>query len=270
MKNNVHNIYVPMEAAVQDVMALSEDVGLFTFKTRERLRHRPGQFYMVSVMGYGEVPISVASPENERFQLCIRRVGHVTSALHGLRPGDKVGLRGPYGNGFPLEPAKGRDVLVVAGGLGIVPLRPLLLKLLKEKEDYGRLFLFHGARNPADILFRDESAHWERSGVTITHTVDCADANWKGCVGVVTAHLDKVQTDLAEATAYVCGPPVMIDAAMRALANRAMPEERIITSLEAHMKCGVGKCGHCYRGAKYLCTDGPVFSLRELKTMGLP
>lgn len=259
-----------MEAAVQDVMALSDDVGLFTLKTRERLHYRPGQFYMVSVLGYGEVPISVASVEKEHFQLCIRRVGHVTTALHGLRPGDKVGLRGPYGNGFPLEPAKGRDVLIVAGGLGIVPLRPLLLELMEGKEDYGRLLLLHGARNPADMLFRDESALWERSGVKIIHTVDCADGEWKGCVGVVTAHLDKVETDLAEATAYLCGPHVMIEAAMRALSNRMMPDERIITSLEAHMKCGVGKCGHCYRGAKYLCTDGPVFSLRELKTIGLP
>ncbi|GAB4390089.1 MAG: FAD/NAD(P)-binding protein [Thermodesulfovibrionales bacterium] len=269
MKNN-SNIYMPVEAAIQDVRALSADVKLYTLKTEERFRFKPGQFFMVSVFGYGEAPISVASLDNGHLQLCIRKAGLVTGAIHALRPGDRVGIRGPYGNGFSLDVARGRDVVIVAGGLGIVPLRPLIYAIVARRKDFGRISLLYGSRRPSEILFGDEAEVWGAEGVKVVHTVDCSEGGWQGCVGIVTGHLDKIEADFPESAAYICGPNVMIDAAMRSLSNLGIPDDRIITTLEAHMKCGVGKCGHCYRGAKYLCTDGPVFSLRELKTTSLP
>lgn len=269
MKNSP-NMYVPVDAALQDVKSLTSDVKLYTLKTREKLHFRPGQFFMVSVFGYGEAPFSVASLDNDHFQLCIRKAGHLTSAIHSLRPGDRVGLRGPYGNGFNLDVAKNRDVVLVAGGLGIVPLRPLIYSLAARRKDFGRVSLLYGSRRPSEILFGNEVERWGAAGIEVIHTVDCPEDDWRGCVGIVTGHVDKVEADFPESTAFICGPNVMIDAAMRKLSTLGIPDERIITTLEAHMKCGVGKCGHCYRGARYLCTDGPVFSLKELKTTSLP
>ncbi len=188
----------------------------------------------------------------------------MTGALHSLKTGDKLGLRGPYGRGFPLELAKGRDIVIMAGGLGLAPLRPLVLEFVRRRKDYGEVFLFCGTKTPGDLLYRDEFPGWEASGIKTTQTVDCKDERWQGCVGLVTTLLDPVSKDLKDATAYVCGPPVMIEASMERLSQRGIPDERIITTLEAHMKCGVGKCGHCYMGPRFVCTDGPVFTRKEL------
>lgn len=269
MKNN-RNIYMPGEAVIEEVRTLTRDVKLYTVKARGGGSPRPGQFYMLSVMGSGEVPISVASTGKEPLRFCIRKVGLVTAAIHGLAEGDRIGLRGPYGNGFPLEPARGRDVVLVAGGLGIVPMRPLIRGLLEDRAGYGRLFLLYGAKAPGEVLFNDEAPEWEASGLKIIHTVDCSDENWQGCVGLVTSQLESVDTDFREAAAYVCGPSVMIDSTMKELYFRGMPGDRIVTTLEAHMKCGVGKCGHCYHGPRYICTDGPVFTYKELKELNTP
>jgi NAD(P)H-flavin reductase len=259
------NIYLPAKATIREVRELAPEVNLYTLKCGENLSARPGQFFMVSVFGAGEVPISVASSEKEDLALCIRKVGSVTSAIHALKEGDIVGIRGPYGNGFSLEPAKGRDVVVMAGGLGIVPLRPLMHSLVARKK--GKVSLIYGCKLPGDILFRDEAARWEKAGAKVIYTVDSCDKKWKGCVGVVTEQMDKLDADYKKAAAYVCGPEVMIRLSMKALSERGVPDDRIITTLEAHMKCGVGKCGHCYKAKGYVCTDGPVFSLKELKEL---
>jgi NAD(P)H-flavin reductase len=266
MKNN-GNIYVPSKTMIQKVTPLTPDVNLYTLKTSNRPNWKPGQFFMVSVFGSGEVPISVASSPDEPLMLCIREVGSVTSAIHDLKAGDVLGLRGPYGNGFPFDSSMGRDVVVLAGGLGIVPLRPLLQSFIKNRNQYGSIFLLYGAKRPDEILFREDASLWEEAGIRITHSVDCPEGDWKGCTGVVTSHLEKADTNFSEATAFVCGPQVMIDAAMRELSAKGLPDERIITTLEAHMKCGVGKCGHCYKGAGYICTSGPVFTLKEIEDL---
>jgi len=281
MKNN-RNEYIPEEAVLADVRTLAPGVKLFTLKTlkgnggnlhRQGAPGRPGQpgqFYMLSVMGFGEAPISVYSTAREPLAFCIRRVGLVTSALHELTAGDTVGVRGPYGRGFSLETARGRDVVLMAGGLGIVPLRPLIREMMESRGDFKKVFVLYGAKSPQEILFADEAAEWEAADIRTIHTVDCPDEQWLGCVGVVTSQMEYADVDFREAAAYVCGPPVMIIAAMRELYFRGMPDERIVTTLEAHMKCGVGKCGHCYHGPKYICTDGPVFTYRELKELNTP
>ncbi|MDP2167504.1 MAG: FAD/NAD(P)-binding protein [Thermodesulfovibrionales bacterium] len=264
---NANNVYTPSEALIEEVITLSRNVNLYTVKTKEEIKWLPGQFFMVSVFGFGEAPISVTSSAREPLKFCIKKVGHVTGAIHGLRAGDTIGIRGPYGNAFPLDVARGRDVVIIAGGLGIAPLRPLIHEFMENGKDYARVFLLSGSKTPADVIYSEECALWEKRGIRVTLTVDCPDDSWDVCTGLVTAHLDKVEADFQNAASYICGPEVMIEAAMKAVSARGIPEERIITTLEAHMKCGVGKCGHCYMGPKYICTDGPVFSYKELRRL---
>lgn len=258
------NIYIPARAEIERVSSLSHDVKLFTLKTGEKYRPGAGQFFMVSTMGSGEVPISVASAPGEELSLCIRKVGQVTSAIHRLKKGDELGIRGPYGNGFSLKPARGKAVILIAGGMGIAPLRPLIREIAANRKSYGDVFVLYGAKTPSAIIFKGETAEWEKSA-SVLLTVDKPDRKWKGHKGVVTKLLDGVKIDFSKASAFVCGPEVMMRASLEELSSRGVPDESIVTTLEAHMKCGVGKCGHCYMGSKFLCTDGPVFSLKEIK-----
>jgi len=266
-RNGNENIYLPMSGKVEEIIPEAKDISLFRVRTRSPLEYTPGQFFMVSVWGAGEAPISVASLPGEDgvVELCIRRAGVVTGAIHALRAGDAIWLRGPYGNGFPLDISRGRDVVLVAGGIGLAPLRPLIEWFMANPGDVGRVTLLHGAKSPEDIVFRNEMEDWRDRGMDVFLTVDKADEGWRGHTGLVTGLWQEVRSDLQKATAYICGPEVMIRAAMGELFLLGMPDERIITTLEAHMKCGVGKCGHCYAGPRYICTDGPVFSYREIK-----
>jgi sulfhydrogenase subunit gamma (sulfur reductase) len=259
------NIYLPARAKIRRVVSLSADVKLFTLGGFDG-NHRPraGQFFMVSVMGAGEVPISAASAQGEPLSLCIRKVGKVTAAIHELKEGDILGIRGPYGNAFPSEMARDRDVIFLAGGIGIAPLRPLIQEVAANAKSYGKVFVLYGAKTPEEIIFKDDLEGWAK-GTSVALTVDSPDEEWQGRTGVVTGLLDEVDADFSKGVAFVCGPEVMIKASLRELASRGMPEDSIITTLEAHMKCGVGKCGHCYLASKYICTDGPVFTLRELR-----
>lgn len=273
MKNNLKNnktnanIYIPLNGKIEEITQLTGDVRLFKIKTETPVDYVPGQFFMLSVWGAGEVPISAASlpKENGTIELCIRKTGVVTSVIHSLETGQSIGLRGPYGNGFPRDISTGRDVVIVAGGIGIAPLRPLIQHFINKPEDAGKVTLLYGSRTPDEIIFRDEVEEWKESGIAVALTVDKGNDNWKGNVGLITGLWPEVQTNFKKAAAYICGPDVMIKAAMRDLFFLGMPDERIITTLEAHMKCGVGKCGHCYIGPQYICTDGPVFSYKKIK-----
>ncbi|WP_333654205.1 FAD/NAD(P)-binding protein [Dissulfurispira sp.] len=269
MKNNRtnENVYIPLSGKIEEITELTGDVRLFKVKTGASIDYVPGQFFMVSFWGAGEVPISVASlPEkNGTIELCIRKTGVVTSAIHSLETRQTIGLRGPYGNGFPIDISKGRDVVMVAGGIGIAPLRPLIKQFIKNHNEVGKVTLLYGSRTPDEIIFRDEVEEWEKAGITVVLTADKGSDKWNGSVGLVTGLWPEVRTGFKRAVAYICGPEVMIKAAMRDLFFLGMPDEKIITTLESHMKCGVGKCGHCYAGPKYICTDGPVFSYREIK-----
>jgi len=263
---NRTNVYLPLKARVKAVVQKTADVNLYELELPGKIDYMPGQFFMVSVWGAGEVPISIASHRkySESLQLCIRKVGLVTSFIHRLKEGDTVWIRGPYGNGFPLDIARGKDIVIVAGGIGIAPLRPLLHEFPGNKE-YGNVALIYGSRDPDDIIFRDEVETWKQRGVDVIVTVDRQNGKWGGNVGLVTDFFSNIKSDLHSAVAYVCGPEIMIKNVIRDLNLMGMPQDMIITTLEAHMKCGVGKCGHCYAGCKYICTDGPVFSYREIR-----
>lgn len=265
-------LYTPRAAELVRVEELTprEKVFEFKFKDGKKLGQRPGQFVEVSVMGIGEAPISVSSSPGRdgTFQLAIRSVGNVTGALHKLKVGDVVGVRGPFGNGFPLEAIKGKDILFVAGGIGLFPLRSLIQYVLDKRADYGKVMVLFGARSPAERLFLDELAAWsQRPDIEFLETVDKGDANWKGNVGVITTLIPKVQIDPRKTMAVVVGPPIMYRFVIGELKKRDIPDDYIIMSLERRMKCGVGKCGHCQINGVYVCQEGPVFTLAQLRSL---
>lgn len=226
---------------------------------------RPGQFAMVYAFPRGEVPLSLsgtAAPDaapDAGLRHTVRAVGPVTRALHELRPGQQAGLRGPFGTPWDLGPARGRDLLLIAGGLGMAPLRPLLLRALAGPGRYAGVTLLIGARTPADLLYREEYRAWS-AHARVAVTVDVPDGDWAGDVGVVTTLLDRVPFRPRRTTAYLCGPEVMMRATARHLAHRGVPAPRTFLSLERTMRCGTGHCGQCQLGPLLLCRDGPVVS----------
>ncbi|MGI9604548.1 MAG: FAD/NAD(P)-binding protein [Acidimicrobiales bacterium] len=218
-----------------------------------------GRFNMLWAFGIGEAPISLAGVANDRLVHTIRAVGSVTNALCALKAGDQVGVRGPYGTGWDLQSASGRDVLVIAGGLGLAPVRPIITELFADRENFGRAALLVGARSPDQLLYRSELEVWRaRLDIEVEVTVDSADATWRGDVGVVTTLLDRAPFDPAATRAFVCGPEVMMRFAARDIAEVGVPRDQIFLSLERNMHCAVGHCGHCQLGAEFICKDGPV------------
>jgi NAD(P)H-flavin reductase len=230
----------------------------------------PGQFNMLTMFGVGEVPISLSGDPSEPSRLVhtIRAVGRVSAALGHLGPGDTVGLRGPFGAGWPIAEAAGHDVVVVAGGLGLAPVRPALYHLLANRERYGKIVLLYGSRGPTEILFRRELESWRRRlDVDIEVTVDHAGSDWHGRVGVVTTLIERAVFDPVHAMALVCGPEVMMRFATAALHDAGIADEAIYLSMERNMKCAVGFCGHCQFGPHFVCRDGPVFRYDRVRTM---
>jgi len=221
---------------------------------------RPGQFNMVWTFGVGEVPLSISGDPGRIAPLrhTVRAVGTVTRALARLRAGDAVGVRGPFGSPWPTAELAGQDVVLVAGGIGLAPLRPVIEHLLAGRARFGRIVLAYGARSPADLLFRRDLARWGRAAEVLV-TVDRAAPSWRGDVGVVTAALRRASFDPASAVALTCGPEIMMRFAAKELLRRGMAPERVWLSMERNMKCGVGSCGHCQYGPDFVCRDGPVF-----------
>ncbi len=237
----------------------------FTFELEPRdapiAPFAPGQFNMLYCYGVGEVPISVSGDpaHPERLVHTVRAVGSVTDALKGLRVGDTVGVRGPFGTGWPVDEAAGHDVVVVAGGLGLAPLRPALYRMLADRERYGRLILLYGARTPRDVLYRQELERWRRRlDVQVEVTVDSAPASWRGDVGTVLSLLRQSVFDADHTMAMVCGPEIMMRFAVQALNERGVPDACVHVSLERNMECGIAQCGRCQLGPHLLCRDGPV------------
>ncbi len=227
---------------------------------------RPGQFTMLYAFGAGEVPVSVSgigeAPGHVLVQT-IRAVGAVTRALCAARPGDMIGVRGPFGTDWRVSGADGRDVLIVAGGIGLAPLRPVLLAALAERARYARVVLLVGARSPADLAFTREFDTWRRRGADVRVTVDHGDADWDGRVGLVTGLIKDAIADPAGTAAFVCGPEIMTRLSAQALVDAGIPAREILVSLERNMRCGVALCGHCQLGPLLLCRDGPVVSYAE-------
>lgn len=229
---------------------------------------RPGQFDMLSVPGVGEVPISTSGDpdRHETLTHTIRSVGAVSAALSACEPGRFIGVRGPFGTTWPLEDAVDRDLVVVAGGIGLAPLRPAVLAARAQRDDYSGVSVLVGARSPADLLFREELESWVRDDALDVHvTVDAAGSEWRGRVGVVTTILSAATFEPKQATVFVCGPEIMMTLTVRALLLRGVPRERIWISMERNMRCGVGHCGHCQLGPYLICRDGPVFRLDTIE-----
>lgn len=263
------NPYQPHRAKLVKLEPFTADTALlrleFLDRERgERFTYRPGQFIQVSALGTGEAPISLcSSPTRPGYlEICVRRVGRVTQALHRLSPGALVGVRGPYGNGFPVEKMRGKDLLLIAGGLGMAPLRSLLWYALDRRGDFGRVILLYGASTPRDVLFRGELQELEnRSDVRILITVDRnEEGGWPGRVGVVTTLFEGLEVDSARTVAVICVPPVAFKFVVPKLLERNFKGEQILMSLERKMQCGIGKCGNCNVGSKHTCLDGPVFT----------
>lgn len=231
-------------------------------------RFQPGQFSMLYVFGVGELPISISGDPERRENLIytVRSVGNVTLQLVTRKPGDFVGIRGPFGTSWPLKAARGKDVLIVAGGIGLAPLRPAIYHVLRHRGDYGRLMVLYGARSPRDLLFRKELNAWSYVPDTqILNTVDYGGVSWRGYVGVVTTLFKYVRLHPTQTVAMICGPEIMMRYVVRELETRGVPDERIFLSMERNMKCAVGFCGHCQMGPYFVCKDGPVFSYPQMR-----
>ncbi|MBI4704956.1 MAG: FAD/NAD(P)-binding protein [Deltaproteobacteria bacterium] len=259
-------LLVPRLARVKDVRRLTPDTLLFEVAA-DGFAHRPGQFAALGVLGVGECPISICSSPTRPgpLQFAIREVGLVTRALHELEPGDEIGLRGPLGNSFPVEDMAGKGIVFIAGGIGLAPLRSLIDYVLDRRPDYGTVDIFYGARAPGLLLFADELDAWRAAPATRAHlTVDAPAPGWAGRVGFVPALVAQLALAPQGRVAVTCGPPVMIKLVLAQLAAAGWRPEQVVTTLELKMKCGVGKCGRCNIGPKYVCTDGPVFRLSEL------
>ncbi len=229
----------------------------------------PGQFNMLYVPGVGEVPISISGDPARPLPVdhTVRAVGFVTRALTALRPGEVVGLRGPFGRGWPLDIARGKDVVIVGGGIGLAPLRPLIYHILRHREEFGRVVILYGARSPQELLYRRELEQWRgRFDVECLVTVDRGDERWRGHVGVVTTLFRQAERffNAGNTVAYICGPEIMMRFTVREFQERGVPDERIYISMERNMKCAVALCGHCQYGPKFICKDGPVFSYEEI------
>lgn len=270
------NIYAPNLAIIKKARDEAEGVKTFTLEfkdlaIRKAFDYRPGQFGEVTIFGIGEAPISItSSPVNKGYvELSVAKVGKVTQALHLKQEGEAIGFRGPYGNGFPFNEVEGKDILFVAGGIGLAPLRSLINQMFSERGKFGKISILYGARYPGLLCFKDDLKRWaglENSEVLLT--VDVADDSWQDNVGVVGSLLPKIKVNLKNTVAFVCGPPIMIHFVILDLLKMGFKEDRIITTMERRMECGLGKCGHCNIGVKYVCQDGPVFSYQELRELG--
>ncbi|MBE6470212.1 MAG: FAD/NAD(P)-binding protein [Coriobacteriaceae bacterium] len=265
------NPYRPWPARITSITQLTANEKLFEFRfIDERIRdafcHKPGQFVELSLFGIGEAPISItSSPTKKGFiELCVRRAGRFTTKLHQMQCGDIVGIRGPFGHGFPIDDMRGHDVLFVAGGLGIAPLRSLINNVHDERSDFGKVTIIYGSKTPSEMMFLNQFNMWKhRDDFELHLTVDNPDDTWDGEVGVVTKPFEKLEINPANTFGTVCGPPVMYRFVVDAMRAKGIDYDHIYMSFERHMKCGMGKCGHCQIGHQYCCIDGPVFNYWE-------
>jgi NAD(P)H-flavin reductase len=228
----------------------------------------PGQFNMLYPFGVGEAAISLSSDTGDVLVHTVRGVGAVSEAVGRLQPGDWLGVRGPFGVGWPMERARGRDIVLVAGGIGLAPLRPVIHAVLRERAAFGRLFVFYGARTPRERLFVGELEQWQASpDIDLAVTLDAGDANWSGRVGFVTALLGQAQFDSARTIVMTCGPEVMMRAVANQMIGRGVAPGDVYVSLERNMKCAAGLCGHCQFGPLFICKDGPVFTYDRVEAL---
>ena len=273
--------YLPYTVIIRKITIENEARDIKTFELvfpdgqqREQFDFVPGQFAQLSVFGAGESPIGIASSplDADCISFTVKKypTGVVTTALHNCEPGQTIGLRGPFGNHYPFDQMAGKDIVIVGGGFAVTTLRSTIRYLLHEskRSDFGKITFFYGARTPGELIYRDEISSWaQRSDIDVHLTVDNPDDSWTAHTGVVPAVVTSVAPTAQNAIALVCGPPIMVKYTIPALRDLGFTPEQIITSLEMRMKCGIGKCGRCNIGSKYVCIDGPVFSVAELEKL---
>jgi NAD(P)H-flavin reductase len=259
--------YIPQKAKIIKKEYLCDDVASLRLKIlgKKPLSFLPGQFVMLSVLGFGEVPIGITSAPKEKryFEVAVRSVGMVTKKILALKEGDYVGVSGPFGNGFPLSKIKGKDLVLVAGGIGLAPLRSLIKHIAENRRLVKSLTIFNGARCPEQLLFRDEYSDW-RDFSEVSLSVESCDSSWKDCVGNISEIFGRTKIKRGSIM-IVCGPPPMFDPVINHYAGKSVSESDLYFLLERKMKCGVGKCQHCTCGELYVCLDGPVFAYDKIK-----
>jgi len=269
------NPLLPYLAALQDAIDLTPDVKLFRMElndpaVRESFEYKPGQFIFLSAFGVGEAPFGLTSVSYRKsgLEVAIKRVGTVTSALHELEPGATVGVRGPFGNHFPLEEYEGKNIFIIGGGIGMAPLRPIINTVIDHRDDYGDLLILNGARTPQDLAFVTDCYAWAESPRTrLELTVDAGNGSWTGRVALIPSVVRELKLSPANAVAITCGPPIMIHFTLIELKNLGFGDNQIVTTLGGKMKCGLGKCARCNVGDKYICQDGPVFTMEQISQL---
>lgn len=266
----VNDPMIPFPMKVERFVWETEDVFSIQLahENGDNFLFRPGQFNMLYAFGIGESAISISSDSSKKSSLIhtIHKIGYVTSQLSKLKKGDIIGVRGPFGKGWPVNDVTGKDVVIVAGGIGLAPLRPVLYHIFKNRKKYGKVTLLYGARSPQDILYPVELENWRKKhDIHIEVTVDRADNTWRGHIGVVTTLFDYVQIDPSKTISMLCGPEVMMKFTIDELRNAGLHKKDIFVSLERNMKCAVGFCGHCQYGPNFICKDGPVFNFTQVK-----
>ena len=268
MSNN--NPYRPIETEVLDVTTETPIIKTLKLKPKEEIIFKTGQFIELTIPGFGEAPFTPSSRPSvkDRMEITVMKVGKVTEKIHQIKKGDTVGLRGPFGKGYPLDEFMGKEILVVGGGCGFAPIRSLMYSFFERSGDFKKLFFRGGCKSPKEFLYKKETAEWvKRDDLDAILTVDSdeGDKSWKGHVGLVTTILDGIGMDFKTGIAIVCGPPIMMKFATAKLVDMGFQESNIYLSMEKNMSCGIGKCGHCRIGEYYVCKDGPVFQYSRIK-----
>lgn len=262
------NIYRPIEATLEEIIEETPTIKTFVFRPQEPFSFKTGQFVELTLPGLGEAPFTPSSDPNnsQTFDITIMKAGRITGVLHQSPSNISVGIRGPYGKGYPLEKFEGKDILVVGGGVGLAPLRSFLLSLFAQMDRYNKIVLRYGARTAADMVYKNLLPEWaKKDKIDLVTTVDVGDPFWHGNVGLVTTILKDLPVDMNKAVAIVCGPPIMMKFVVLKLLDIGFKPQDIYLSMEKNMSCGLGKCGHCRIGSFYICKDGPVFTYEQLK-----
>jgi len=269
---NEENIFLPQVAEIVSAKMITATEKHLVLKLKDggSMDYMPGQILEAGVFGYGEIPLGFASSptSGDTFEIVVRVVGRVSKALGALDTGDTMTVRGPLGNGFPVDEFKGNDVLIVAGGIGLCPTRSMIHYILDNRDDFGKFTLMFGAKSPSDLLFAEELEDWRCSScMQYLETVDKGDKAWQGNVGVITTLFPKAEGITPETKVIVCGPPIMYKFVIMQLDGLGIPRSSVFVDLERRMKCGVGKCGHCQINDKYVCLDGPVFRFSDIQNL---
>ena len=266
---DIVNTWLPKTCTVSKVNRLTEDTASFTVLPDDgsEVVFEPGQFNMIYAFGIGEIPISISGGGSDNYHHTVRDIGLTSKALVNLKPGRKVGIRGPFGSAWPLKVCEGGDVIVVAGGIGLAPLRPVIQHLEDHGEEFNKRILLIGARSPEHLIFHEDIERWKKTGIEVHISVDAATPTWKGTVGVVTKLFSKIDFDADNTKVIMCGPEIMMRFCASKFESRGLPQNDIYISMERNMKCAVGLCGHCQFGADFICKDGPVFNYERVEKL---